>query len=197
MTCPSVNRELRTTTAAAALLWLTVTVSLACAKPVQAEAWSPVVAGCHIFHQETRRGARITLPAGPIQRALTAGQAGGNYRPSANIRDAGNFNTTAYDCPEGNTASRWIIVGRTDATGDAVHNGPLSWRRARAVADLLQVRAGIPEQSLHLYALADDSDGHSPTAAANNRCADIFPATAQPPANEQIADKPTPEPANE
>lgn len=145
-----------------------------------------------VYHldADTRLPAKIAADRArvqPLYQAANGPDASAHFAPgSARILKPEAFLSSLGEALK-KPSSGLIIVGHTDTRGDAASNGPLSWRRARAVARLLHSRLGIPQLQMRLYAVAANIPASPPTPAKNRRV-DIFSATVKPPADTSPGD---------
>ena len=88
--------------------------------PHAAAAWHPDMTGCRVFNKDQKQGARTSFPAGslaPEQQGNNAYTAS-SYRARATMTDAGDLETTIYDCPERMTANGIAVALRTSLQHD-------------------------------------------------------------------------------
>jgi outer membrane protein OmpA-like peptidoglycan-associated protein len=121
------------------------------------------------------RGTVITIP-GSV--SFASGKA--TLLPSARNRLA----QVATALKQGDTSSKIVIEGHTDATGSPDTNQQLSMQRAEAVRQAL-ISNGVPAQRVEAVGYGESrpvADNASPSGRATNRRVEIVvePATSQP-----------------
>ncbi|HET7313107.1 OmpA family protein [Salinisphaera sp.] len=135
---------------------------------------SAQLAGKQKLRDAVAHAAEVKAAAKAKAKAKAKANAGAKSEDSAETGEAPPESKAESKAESG---PDWVVVGHADPRGTNATNGPLSWRRARTVADVL-VDLGVPPAALRVYAVgaqvSSSGDWERGAAAAAERRVDVF-----------------------